>query len=108
MAKNKLTELIMGEDKLTVENPTTDGNEHLREVEEHPEFIVTIVDQEKAAGVTGTRICTYGRKTFRLERRDPYGFWKIITNEGTLPEKLKQHYTTPELAAKDLEHYLKS
>ena len=98
---NKLTKLIM-------ENPTMDGNEHLRDQEEPLEFIVTIVDQEKHAGVTGVRICKYGKDTFRLERKDPYGFWHIIPSTGALPEKLKQHYTSPEIAAKDLELHLKT
>ena len=99
--RNKLTKLIM-------ENPTMDGNEHLRDQEEPLEFVVTIVDQEKQAGVTGTRHCKYGDKTFRLERKDPYGFWKIIPGAGSLPDRLKQHYTSPEAAAKDLEIYLRS
>lgn len=107
MAKNKLTELIM-EEKLVVENPTTDGNEHLRDQEEPLEFLVTIVDQEKQGGVTSLRICTYGSETYRLERKDPYGFWHIVSGKGALPEKLKQHYTSAELAAKDLELYLKT
>ncbi len=98
---NKLTELIM-------ENPTTDGNEHLRDKDEPIEFLVTIVDQEREAGVTGLRICKYGRKTFRLERRDPYGFWKIIPGEGSLPEELKQHFTGPEIAARELEIYCRN
>jgi hypothetical protein len=91
-----------------MENPTTDGNEHLRDPEEPIEFLVTILDQEKHGGVTGVRICTYGKKTFRLERKDPYGFWKIIPSEGSLPEKLKQHYTSHITAAKDLEIYCRS
>lgn len=98
---NKLTKLIM-------ENPMTDGNEHLRDPEEPIEFIVTIADQEKQAGVTSVRVCTYGDKTFRLERRDPYGFWTIIPGQGQLPEKLKQRYTTQTDAARDLETYLRS
>ena len=41
-----------------------------------------------------------------FERKDPYGFWSIHYEKGQVPEDLQGHYTTFDLAQKDVARYL--
>lgn len=55
------------------------------------------------------------RRVFKLEgtnqeiyvdRKDPFGFWYVSLKMGTLPEHLKQAYTTFEKAKVDVVRYI--
>lgn len=41
-----------------------------------------------------------------FECRDPYGFWKISTDKGTLPVYLRGEYTTFASALRDVNRYV--
>jgi hypothetical protein len=122
MAKNKLTETIdeliadsqaeeqkpKGPFRVKVVNPNEDGNQdlkaNLREEAEREEIIRT--PGTKKLGITDQRIVSVAGKSFKFQRRDPYGFWYIVPNKGRLPDELDQSFTTPTEAQKALEIYI--
>ncbi len=105
MPTNKLTKLIR--EDAVLENPTTDGNEKWREeVEEE------LKDQDFEHGemglITSIRHVKCKGSTFRLERKDPHGFWYVKPNRGQLPKELSGAFTSVDQATRVVEHYANS
>ena len=55
------------------------------------------------------RTYNYGNNKIYVTREDPYGFWNVTIDKGTLPDHL-QHaiYTEFPLAHRDVMHYLQT
>lgn len=83
-------------------NPLSDGNEHLREPEEHIERH-TIRPAEEV--VTATRFIEAEGKKWKIERKDPHGFWNIISPGRVVNPFKDRKYTTAKLCEHAIEHY---
>lgn len=48
----------------------------------------------------------YDGKVFKVECKDPYGFWHITPMKGQTPKELSGVYTSYGIAKRDLDSYM--
>lgn len=69
------------------------------------QFDDTFADPER--DVPNTRLVHLDNgRTFKLERKDPYGFVSIVWDKGAVPKEISGIYTNFDLATKALSLYI--
>lgn len=68
---------------------------------------ITMEDFNTDKDLGNRRTIETANNKFLIQKYDPYGFWKIHTEKGRVPEVLSGTYTAFEYAKRDVENYLK-